>query len=102
PRAPTLLLAARTDNTAPLVETRATDPAVAAAVSVPNRRSDSDSASSKLVYRVKRGDTLASIARVFQTSVASLKRWNSPRSNSIKIGQRLTIVTPRSAALATH
>jgi membrane-bound lytic murein transglycosylase D len=102
PRAPTLLLAARTDNSAPLVETRATDPAVAAAVSVPNRPSDSDEAPSKLVYRVRRGDTLASIARVFQTSVASLKKWNSLRSNSIKIGQRLTILTTRSAALATH
>jgi membrane-bound lytic murein transglycosylase D len=102
PRAPTLLLAARTDNTAPAVETRTTDPVVAAAVSVPDRSSDSDSPRSRLVYRVKRGDTLGSIARVFQTSVASLKRWNSLRSNSIKIGQRLTILTTRSAALATH
>jgi membrane-bound lytic murein transglycosylase D len=51
---------------------------------------------------VKRGDTLASIARIFQTSVASLKKWNSLRSSSIKVGQRLTIVTARSAALATH
>jgi membrane-bound lytic murein transglycosylase D len=102
PRAPTLLLAARTDNGAPLVETQATDPAVAASLSIPNRPADPDAALSKLVYRVKRGDTLASIARIFQTSVASLKKWNSLRSSSIKVGQRLTIVTARSAALATH
>src|SRR5436853_6359015 len=36
PRAPTLLLAARTDNPAPLLETRKTDPVVAASATVPN------------------------------------------------------------------
>jgi membrane-bound lytic murein transglycosylase D len=99
PRAPTLLLAARTDNPAPLVETAKVDPVVTASVTVPNRPEESQA---KLVYRVRQGDTLASIARVFQTSVVSLKRWNSLRTNSVKVGQRLTIMTTRSAALATH
>ena len=46
-----------------------------------------------LIYRVKRGDTLFSIAKLFRTSVASLKSWNGLRSNSIRVGQRLTIFT---------
>jgi membrane-bound lytic murein transglycosylase D len=104
PRAPTLLLAARTDTPAPLVETRNTPSVVAASVTIPNQLSDTRSAPSpsKVVYRVKRGDTLASIARVFQTSVVALKKWNGLRGNTVKIGQRLTIMTAKSAALATH
>lgn len=102
PRPPTLLLAARTDNAAPLVETRATDPVMAANVTVPNRAPATVSASSTLTYRVKPGDTLASIARGFRTSVASLRKWNSLRTTSIKVGQQLTILNARSAALATH
>jgi LysM repeat protein len=46
-----------------------------------------------LIYRVKRGDTLFSIAKLYRTSVASLKSWNGLRSNSIRVGQRLTIFT---------
>jgi membrane-bound lytic murein transglycosylase D len=102
PRPPTLLLAARTDNSAPLVETRKLDPVMTASVAVPNPAPETASAQSTLIYRVKRGDTLASIARVFRTSVASLKKWNSLRTNSLKVGQRLTILTSDSAAVATH
>jgi membrane-bound lytic murein transglycosylase D len=102
PRPPTLLLAARTDTAAPLVETRKTDPVVTASVAVPNPAPQTASAQSTLIYRVKSGDTLASIARVFRTSVASLKKWNSLRTNSLRVGQRLTILTSRSTALATH
>jgi len=104
PRAPTLLLAARTDTPAPLVETRKTDPVVTASVTIPSAVSDAPStlAQAKVVYRVKRGDTLSSIARVFQTTVASLKKWNDLPGNTVKIGQRLTIMTTKSGTLATH
>ena len=49
----------------------------------------------RLVHRVKRGETLASIARIYQTSIASLKQWNRLRSNSLRVGQPLTIMTTR-------
>ena len=101
PRAPTLLLAARIDHPVPLLETRKTDPVVTASATVPNP-APVGSAQSKLVYRVKSGDTLASIARVFQTSVASLKKWNSLRTNSLRVGQRLTILTTRATSVATR
>ena len=101
PRAPTVLLAARTENPVPLVETRKTDPIVTASATISNHPAPESPVQSKVVYRVKRGDTLASIARVFQTSVASLKKWNSLRTTTLKVGQRLTIVKT-TGPLATH
>ena len=89
PRAPTLLLAARTDSPVPEVEARTSDVVVASNVTVPQPRS---AAQTRVVHRVKRGDTLSSIARLYRTTVASLKRWNSIRGNAIQIGQRLTII----------
>src|SRR5437773_1753165 len=46
----------------------------------------------KISYEVKRGDTLASIARLYKTSVASLRTWN-PRvpGDHLTAGQRLTL-----------
>ena len=101
PRAPTALLAMRAETPAPPIETRKTDPVVAANVTIPNHPAAESSVRSKVVYRVKRGDTLASIARVFQTSVASLTKWNSLRTTTLKVGQRLTILRT-DGALATH
>jgi membrane-bound lytic murein transglycosylase D len=88
PRAPELLLAKKTDTPAPTVETRKAD-AVIARANVAPRAEKSDQA--KLYYRVKRGDTLFGIARLYKTTVASLKSWNKIRGNAIVPGQRLTI-----------
>jgi membrane-bound lytic murein transglycosylase D len=97
PRAPTLLLTTRTDNPAPVAESRQLDTVVAASnESVPARIAPER----PTTYRVKRGDTLSSIARLFDTTVASLKSWNRLRSNAIKAGQRLTIRSARTNA--TH
>ena len=52
----------------------------------------------RMVYRVKSGDSLYSIARANRISVAALKEWNRLRSNAIHPGQRLTIYSnPRAA-----
>jgi membrane-bound lytic murein transglycosylase D len=97
PRAPALLLASLPDNPAPVVEGRPAADIVAAS----NRAPDAPRSSpTSLIYRVKRGDTLFSIAKLFRTTVASLKNWNGLRSNSIRVGQRLTIFTD--AANATN
>jgi membrane-bound lytic murein transglycosylase D len=42
-------------------------------------------------YRVVRGDTLYSIARRFETTVDAIKRLNRLTSNTINIGDRLTV-----------
>ena len=90
PRAPALLLVARTDSPPPLTESRQLDPASTA--SAP-RTEGADQA--RRVYRVKSGDTLSSIARSFDTTVASLRTWNRVSGNALQIGQRLTIFTSR-------
>jgi membrane-bound lytic murein transglycosylase D len=92
PRAPELLLATRTEAPAPPVETRKAS-AVVATANVTPRAEKSDQA--KLYYRVKRGDTLFGIARLYKTTVASLKTWNKIRGNAITPGQRLMILTSR-------
>jgi len=48
-------------------------------------------ANQKLRYRVKSGDYLGKISRMYGVRVSDIKRWNGLRSNNLKIGQRLTI-----------
>jgi membrane-bound lytic murein transglycosylase D len=70
PREATVLMAARADRPAPLTESRAT------VAENGQLASGGSSNRVKAVYEVREGDTLASIAHLFRTSVASLKTWN--------------------------
>jgi membrane-bound lytic murein transglycosylase D len=91
PRAPTTLMAAQPQRPTPTIaENRA---GVERAALVTTAPSASPSGQVRQVYRVKRGDTLSSIARLFETSVSALKQWNRLRSNHINPGQRLTVYT---------
>lgn len=98
PRAPTTLLAARPENPAPeavLAESRPVVSQKAMLVSAPAESLEPQ----RIVHRVKRGDTLFSIAKLYNTTVASLKSWNTRtiRGNRINIGDRLTIFAARAA-----
>jgi membrane-bound lytic murein transglycosylase D len=98
PRAPTTLLAARADNPPPepqMVVSTAVVPAKASLASATNARLEPQ----KVVYRVKQGDTLFSIARIYNTTVDSLKSWNAAiiNGNRINIGDRLTIFASRAS-----
>jgi LysM repeat protein len=42
-------------------------------------------------YRIRRGDTLTTIARRFGVSVEELRRWNQIDSDRIVVGQAITI-----------
>jgi len=90
PREATVLMAARTDIPVPATDSRpTTKDRVVPAVS-----STSASAEKiRVLYRVKRGDTLASIARSFSTTVASIRSWNRLPGTQIRAGERLTIYT---------
>jgi membrane-bound lytic murein transglycosylase D len=73
PRAPSAVLAARAERPA------ATSPG----------------AGSSVVYRVRRGDTLWSIAQQFETTVDAIRDWNHLNSSRINVGDRLTIYPNR-------
>jgi peptidoglycan lytic transglycosylase D len=90
PHETTVLMAARTDRPAPVTEARAT---VGQSGELAQAAANSDRV--KTIYEVKRGDTLASIARLFKTTVASLRTWN-PRlpGDRVVAGQRLTVYRP--------
>jgi LysM repeat protein len=48
-------------------------------------------AKSKVTYRVKKGDTISSIARKYGVTASKLKSANSIKGSTLKSGQRLTI-----------
>ncbi|MGH9139997.1 MAG: LysM peptidoglycan-binding domain-containing protein, partial [Vicinamibacterales bacterium] len=87
PHEATVLMAARTDRAVPAAEARATV-AEAGQLAQPAAMSNRVKAS----YAVRRGDTLSSIARLYQTTVASIKSWN-PRlpGDRLAAGQHLTV-----------
>ena len=45
----------------------------------------------KLVHRIRRGDNLSKIARRYNVSIKSIKRWNGIKGSIIRKGQRLVI-----------
>ena len=55
----------------------------------------------KITYTVKSGDVLGRIAEKHGVSLSELKNWNGLTSNTIKVGQKLTIYTEGSAPAAS-
>jgi|SRR5690554_449716 len=51
----------------------------------------------RIIYRVRQGDALGTIAQKHNTTVANLKKWNSLTSNMIKVGQNLSIYSENDA-----
>lgn len=49
-----------------------------------------------IVYKIKKGDSLYSIAAAFGTSVEELKSWNNLQTNTIRTGQELKIYSENS------
>ena len=86
PHEATVLMAARTDRPVPVADARRT-------VAESGQLADATPTNRvKVIYEVKQGDTLASVARLFKTTVASLRTWN-PRlaGDRLNAGQRLTV-----------
>jgi membrane-bound lytic murein transglycosylase D len=87
PREATTLMASRADLPVPAVARPAPRDTVVRAVAPPVQDRI------KVSYRVKRGDTLVAIARLFSTSVDSIRSWNNLAGTQIRVGERLTIYT---------
>jgi membrane-bound lytic murein transglycosylase D len=86
PHEATVLMTARAERPVPVAESR-----VIATPAVVPAMASSDSERVKITYKVKRGDTLASIARAFNTTVTSLQTWNRIPGSVIRAGERLTV-----------
>jgi len=98
PRAPSTALVARAETAVPAARN-----ARGAAPAEPRRERPADPPpNSRIVYKVRRGDTLEKIARAFDTTVAAIKSTNKLRGNTIAAGDRLTINRPTSSARATQ
>src|SRR5262245_45301078 len=91
PRAPTLL-AARAETASEVV--------LASSPSRQPAADDETPTKSTTTHRVARGETLASIAKRYGTTVALIKEMNNLSSDVIRIGQRLII--ERLSTLATN
>ena len=96
PRAPTTLLAAQADRPEPVVGKARPAAPESTPASAPTAQPSSEL--NRITYRVKRGDTLSSIARFFRTTVASLRSWNGLKSDRLMPGDRLTVYTTRSTS----
>jgi membrane-bound lytic murein transglycosylase D len=91
PRAPATLLAA---NARPSAPTEVASRAIAEPAPIP-AVNEAPAQPRTVTYRVKRGDTLYGIARLFDTTVDKIKTWNRLRSNQITPGTRLKILDAR-------
>jgi membrane-bound lytic murein transglycosylase D len=97
PRGSTVLLSARADRPEPPTPSRA----VATNALMSEAPSAAPSEDVKQIYRVKQGDTLSSVARLYRTTVESLKLWNRLRTSAIKPGDVLTIFARRGTSVGT-
>jgi LysM repeat protein len=68
----------------------------------PNVASSANNASQNtVIYEVKRGDNLSTIAQRYGVPVADIIRWNNKRNDTIYIGERLTLHTDNNPAART-
>ena len=73
-----------------------------AAASRASEASEARVATAATTYRVKRGDTLFSIAQLFDTTVAKLRSLNRLRGSHISVGDRLTVRGRAQARVRRH
>jgi len=89
PRAPATLLAT---NSRPAAPTEVASRAISGPAPIP---AVAEAPARAVTYRVKSGDTLFAIARLFDTTVDKIKSWNRLQSNRITPGTRLKIMASR-------
>jgi len=98
PSTPTEVASRSISGSAPLPDMPATKPTAQKSSNgdngdkVERAKRVADSSTRTITYRVKQGDTLFAIARLFDTTVEKIKSWNRLRSNRITPGTRLKIV----------
>lgn len=59
-------------------------------------------AQSRIVYKVRKGNTLAAIAAVFNVRYRDIMRWNDLSSSRLRVGQQLTIQPSQPVRVETY
>jgi membrane-bound lytic murein transglycosylase D len=88
----TLLVAGKSDGVLPDMSALPEQPRLPDADLVPTKAG--------ATYRVRKGETLPSIAKRYGTTVAELKRLNHLRSDQVKAGMRLAVAAPAGKSTA--
>jgi membrane-bound lytic murein transglycosylase D len=95
PREASVLMAGSVERPVPPAESRATvaQSTELAQPATPSGRLKEPAGRIRETYQVRKGDTLASIARLYKTTVASLRTWNPrmPKDSRLVAGQRLVV-----------
>ncbi len=60
------------------------------------------SAPERLVYTVKKGNTLGAIADIFSVRYRDIMSWNSLGSNTLRVGQKLVVHPPQPVRVETY
>ncbi|HYT74786.1 MAG TPA: LysM peptidoglycan-binding domain-containing protein, partial [Vicinamibacterales bacterium] len=96
PRAPATIVAARAERSVPtaVASRHIVETAESPAAAQPQHLT-------RITYHVKKGDTLSSIAELFDTTVAKIKTWNRLSSNRITPGAKLKIMAASRGRTAT-
>ncbi len=50
-----------------------------------------ESSGSRVTHTVRKGESLGSIAKKYKVSTANIKKWNRLKSDTVRVGQKLTI-----------
>jgi membrane-bound lytic murein transglycosylase D len=99
PVEPALLLAGNPDRPVPAVVEVKPAPTAETVVAATPPATAPPADAVKVTYQVKRGDTLSSVARLYRTTVRSLKVWNRLSGDRLMPGSQLTIFASRNDRL---
>lgn len=95
--APALRTASNTPPVTPVRtvsdRSRAAPASTTAAETRRSNTSSSSATSTRVVYRVRRGDSLGKIAQRYGTTVGQIRQWNRLSGSNIQAGQRLYLYT---------
>ena len=62
----------------------------------------SQNSSNATTYTVNRGDSLQAIAKIYNVTIENLKTWNSLKSDTIFVGQKIKIEMPKKVKFASN
>lgn len=82
--------------------TRTTSAPVASRATTSTKVTSNASSTTNSVHVVKKNETLFSIARQYNTTVAKLREWNNLKNDSISVGQTLNVVASSSHAASSN